>query len=163
MSITKRPPRRGLAGDKKIRSSRAHNVHAPDAVEREYRGEIGGRKEFFRRKFRAKSDWPERRNSRCCSHHDWKQSLRSLRAGMRLVFKRFVRRRSARCGFDPMACHFGWVAHACVSRVGLGVTPRQSFLTMRIEESLRALREVRDDETPAPTRETRALPGNQVR
>jgi len=49
MSVTKRPPRGGLAGDKKIRSGRAHNGHAPDAVRREYRGEVRARKEYFTR------------------------------------------------------------------------------------------------------------------
>jgi hypothetical protein len=53
----------GFAGDKKIRPGRAHNDHAPDAVGREYRGERRGRKEYFTRKFSAKSDLANSINS----------------------------------------------------------------------------------------------------
>ncbi|OLD71841.1 MAG: hypothetical protein AUF68_08810 [Verrucomicrobia bacterium 13_1_20CM_54_28] len=48
---------------------------------------------------------------------------------------------------------------ALVSRVGFGVAPKQAFLKMTSGSSENA-RKVRDGETPSPTRETRALPGN---
>src|SRR6476646_7739405 len=85
MSISKWPPRRGLAGDKKIRPGRAHNDHAPDAVGREYRGERRGRKEFFTRRLGAKSDRAERRHWKCCLY-DFGNALPSLRAELTAVY-----------------------------------------------------------------------------
>src|SRR5438105_11950229 len=47
---------------------------------------------------------------------------------------------------------------ARVSRVGFGVSPKQSFLRWK-RTVIDRVRKVRDRETRSPTRETRALPG----